>query len=145
MNPFAKLDTAKIRNLIAGIQENIKELENIACMSLNDFKQNKRNYAIAEHHLRRALEGILTIGTHILSRIPNVRMKDYQSIIESLGAQNVIPKDFAEKNKKLSAYRNRLVHLYWEISEKELYEIIKQHLKDIDMFCNYFLGYIRKS
>ena len=92
----------------------------------------------------RALEGILAIGTHILSRLPNVKMKDYQSIIESLGTQNVIPKNFAEKNKKLSAYRNRLVHLYWEISEIELYEIIKQHLKDIDRFCNYFLKYIRK-
>lgn len=90
------------------------------------------------------MEGVLTVGTHILSRLP-VKTKDYQEIILALGKQKIIPKDFAEKNKKLASYRNRMVHIYWEISEKEIYQIVQDHLKELEKFCEYYLNYIRKK
>ena len=142
MIKYAPLDVKKVRNLISEIQENIKELKKLNSLSFADFHKDRRNYGLSEHHLRRALEGILTIGTHILSRLP-VKTKDYQEVILSLGKEKVIPKDFAEKNKKLASYRNRLVHMYWEVSEKEIYQIIQEHLKDLDKFCEYYLKYVR--
>lgn len=144
MIKYAPLDISKIKNLIAEIQENIRELRKLSSSSFKEFHKDKRNYGLTEHHLRRALEGVLTIGTHILSRLP-VKTKDYQEIILALGEQKIIPKDFAEKNKKLASYRNRLVHIYWEISEKEIYQIVQEHLRDLDKFCEYYLSYIRKK
>jgi len=127
----------KIRNNIAEIENNLKELSVFAKMSAGDFKMDKKNYGLAEHYLRRSLEGILTIGTHILSRLPT-KTKDYQEVIVSLGEQGVIPKDFAERNKKLAGYRNRLVHIYWEVSAEELHQVIKTHLSDIEEFCHHY-------
>lgn len=144
MIKYAELDISKVKNLIAGVQENIKELRELSVLSFEDFHKDKRSYGLCEHHLRLALEGILTIGTHILSRLPS-ETKDYQEIIIGLGKYGVIPEVFAEDNKKLASYRNRMVHIYWEISEKEIYEIIKQHLGHLDKFCEYFLEYIRKE
>ena len=123
--------------MIADIQENIKQLSKISQLSFEEFGSNKSNYGLAEHYLRRSLEDVLTVGTHFLSRLP-VKTKDYQEIIIALAEQNIIPKDFAEKNKKLAGYRNRLVHLYWEVSEKEMYQVINEHLDDLDQFCQYF-------
>lgn len=137
MIKYAPLDISKIRNLISDIQNNIKELSSLAKLSLKEFSGDNRNYGLAEHYLRRSLEGILTIGTHILSRLP-VKTKDYQDIIIGLGEHGIIPKDFAEKNKKLAGYRNRLVHMYWEISSDEMHGILNNHLYDIDKFCGYF-------
>lgn len=133
----AALDINKIRNLIADVQKNIKELSDLSKLSLNDFKTDNKNYGLAEHYLRRSLEGILTIGTHILSRLP-VKTKDYQEIVVSLAEQKIIPKKFAERNNRLAGYRNRLVHMYWEVSEDEMYKVINEHLGDLDMFCRYF-------
>ncbi len=133
----ASIDKNKIRNLIADVQENINELSELSKLNLKEFKSDKKNYGLAEHYLRRSLEGILTIGTHFLSRLP-VKTKDYQEIIVSLGEQNIIPKDFAERNKKLAGYRNRLVHMYWEVSKEEMHQIINQHLDDLNKFCDYF-------
>jgi uncharacterized protein YutE (UPF0331/DUF86 family) len=56
----------------------------------------------------------------------------------SLGQHGILPVDFAEKNYKLASYRNRLVHLYWEVSTEELYQVITQHLDDLKLFCSYF-------
>lgn len=137
MIKYAPIDVNKIRNLIADIQNNIKELSILARLSPEEFKADNKYYSLSEHYLRRSLEGILTIGTHILSRMP-VKTKDYQEIITGLADQKIIPRDFAEKNKNLAGYRNRLVHMYWEISKDEMYKIINEHLGDIDQFCQYF-------
>ena len=133
----APVNIPKIRNILAQIEEGIRELETLSKLSLTDFLSDKRNYIVAEHYLRRSLEGILTIGSHFLSRI-NAKTKDYQQIILSLGEHGLIPKDFAERNKNLAGYRNRLVHVYWEITPEELYTVINQHLNDLIEFCKYY-------
>jgi uncharacterized protein YutE (UPF0331/DUF86 family) len=133
----APVNISKIRNIFAQIEEGIKELETLSKLTLTDFLSDKRNYIVAEHYLRRSLEGILTIGSHFLSRI-NAKTKDYQQIILSLGEHGLIPKDFAERNKNLAVYRNRLVHVYWEITPEEIYTVINQHLNDLIEFCNYY-------
>lgn len=144
MIKYAPLDISKLKNLIAEVQENICELEKLSRLSLAEFKKDKKNYALCEHHLRRALEGILTIGTHILSRLP-VKTKDYREIILSLGENGILPEEFAQENKKLANYRNRMVHLYWEVSVDEIYQVIKYHLEDLKKFCEYYLEYLRKQ
>lgn len=139
---YAPIDGNKIRELVDDIQNNIKKMESLVRLSPKEFESDYKNYAVSEHYLRRSLEGILTIGTHILSRLP-VKTKDYQDIINELGKNEIIPRDFAEKNKKLAGYRNRIVHLYWEIKENEIYEIIKEHIDDLDKFCEYFREVLR--
>ncbi|RMG70848.1 MAG: DUF86 domain-containing protein [Nitrospirae bacterium] len=136
------INIQKIRNILSDIELSIEELKAITSCSLEEFKKDRRNYGLAEHYLRRALEGILTIGSHILSRLP-VKTKDYRQIILSLGEYKIVPMEFAEKNKNLASYRNRLVHLYWEVSMDELYQVIRQHLDDLTMFCIYYKEFIR--
>lgn len=133
----APLDFQKLRNLIAEVEANLKALSAFSSMSVAVFSANRENYGLAEHHLRRALEGLLTISTHILSRLP-VKTKDYQEVIVMLGEHGVVPKEFAERNKKLAGYRNRLVHMYWEVSPEELHAVITEHSGDIAAFCGYF-------
>lgn len=137
MVKYIPIDSNKIRNIIADIQMSIKELEKLRILSLKEFVLDKKNYGLAEHYFRRSLEGILTIGTHILSRLP-VKTKDYREIILSLSENKIIPKYFAERNIGLASYRNRLVHMYWEVSEEELYNVINEHIRDLDIFCQYF-------
>jgi uncharacterized protein YutE (UPF0331/DUF86 family) len=84
MMKYVPIDIEKIRDLEADIQENRKDLEKILSVGLEDFLSEKFHFAAAEHCFRRILEGILTIGTHILSRLP-VRTKDYQDVIVELG------------------------------------------------------------
>lgn len=144
MTMYAPIDYEKVRNLIGEVQFNIQKLRGIVREGREAFVSNRDSYARGEHYFRRALEGILTIGTHILSRLPKTKTKDYQTLITSLGDYGVIPQEFAAKNKKLAAYRNRLVHLYWEVTSGELFTTIEKHLEDIDAFCVYFVEYIRK-
>lgn len=136
------LNTQKIRNILADIEVNLKELRSLVSSGFEEFRSDRKNYGLAEHYLRRTLEGILTIGSHILSRLP-AKTKDYKQIILSLGEYGIIPVEFAERNKRLASYRNRLVHLYWEVTMDELFTVINQHLEDLYLFCKYFQEVLR--
>ncbi|GBD98601.1 hypothetical protein BMS3Abin07_00621 [bacterium BMS3Abin07] len=131
------INVQKVRNILADINDSLEELKVFSGLTPEEFKKDKSNYGLAEHYLRRVLEGILTIGSHFLSRFP-AKTRDYQQIILSLSEYGIIPVDFAEKNKKLAGYRNRLVHIYWEVSRGELLQVIKEHLVDLYAFIDYF-------
>jgi uncharacterized protein YutE (UPF0331/DUF86 family) len=50
----------------------------------------------------------------------------------------VIPREFAgDQLAKMAGYRNRMVHFYGEITEKEIYNIIQQELNDFDSFITF--------
>jgi uncharacterized protein YutE (UPF0331/DUF86 family) len=62
-----------------------------------------------------------------------------------LGDKGIISEDLAEQLVKMAGYRNRLVHLYHQVSDEELYEIIQDNLKDIARFKYQILEYITKN
>ena len=122
---------------LAEISKGLKELEKFRRLPLKEF-QIGYNFAISEHFLRRTLEAVFDIGSHILSRIPGVRVTTYKEIALSLSKQGIIPQDFVQdKLIKIAGYRNRLVHFYYEIKEQELYQILQDNLEDIEKFCFY--------
>lgn len=121
---------------INGIQQEIAELQKLSVLSFEEFKDGD-GYKLAQYHMHRALEGVFNIGSHILSRIPGGEATQYREIAEKLGEFGIVDKEFAQKKLTLMAkYRNRLVHFYAEITEKELYGIIKNDLGDFDIFLS---------
>src|SRR3989344_4138439 len=134
------LNKAKVVDLIADIEAGIAELRAVTDMSREQFIADKKTYALAEHYLRRTLEGILTIGTHIASRL-NGKARDYQEIIMLLGEHGIITVDFAERNKILPmefaleispsvGLRNLIVHKYGNVDMKRMVDDIKNNLGD---------------
>lgn len=135
--PLSKI---KIESKLAIIRESILELEKIGKQhSKEQFLADKNQFAIAEHYLRRALESIFDIGGHIISRFsysPAKRPKTFKEIALSLGERGIVDKKFAkDKLMEMAGYRNRLVHFYDEITVKELYQIIKKDLGDLEIFA----------
>lgn len=46
------------------IRTSLMRLESLAALSWEQFAANADNFAIAEHHLRRALQALLDLGRH---------------------------------------------------------------------------------
>jgi uncharacterized protein YutE (UPF0331/DUF86 family) len=131
---LAPIQTHKIRQLIEDIVFSREELTKLVVVTRDDFIVDRARYAQTEHYFRRGLEAILTAATHILSRVP-LEAKDYAAVIDGLGKAGIVEETFAQRNKGLAGYRNRLVHLYWEVSPEELYDTVKDHLEDFDAFA----------
>lgn len=57
----------------------------------------------------------------------------------------IIDEDFSNSLKKMAKFRNKLVHIYWEIDDKMVYDIIKNNINDIEKFMKIIANYIKNS
>jgi len=129
------LNKERILERISIIENSHRSLSRFRNYSLEDFKADQDNFRIAYYDLYTALESVLDIGAHILSRIPGRKPESYKDIACFLSEEKIIPRDFCEKKLvEMAGYRNRMVHFYNRISQEELYQIIQNHLDDFIEF-----------
>lgn len=125
------------------IIEYMRELRYLASIPLSDFKADARNAAAAESFLRRSLEAAFDVGRHILARTGSVDLaSEHKSIARALGDKDIVDTTLAESLVQMAGYRNRLVHLYHQIAEDELYEIIREDLDDLSLFVESIQAYV---
>jgi len=133
---ISKLNIDKIEKNLLLIQEFLSGLKELSCISEADFLSDRRNPASAESYLRRSLESVFDIGRHILAKSYGFKELEYKKIALELGKKGVVDKEYASVLLKMAGYRNRMVHLYQEITPEEIYGILKSHLSDIDRFVS---------
>ena len=130
------LEREAIMPRIDGMLRNIKKLEELGKLPLKEFSTGD-SFDLAQHHLRLALEGVFHISTHILSRLPGARAVEYKEIARKMGEQGIVSKEFSTtKLIPMAGMRNILVHHYADIDAKQLYDIIRNHTKDIETFLH---------
>lgn len=119
------------------------ELFELSKMNNEEFLAESRNVAAAESYLRRSLEAIFDIGRHVLAKTGNIKLSlEYKAIAKGLHECNVISQELANKLVNMAGYRNRLVHLYHQITDEELHHIIKNDLRDLKRFVIEIKGFL---
>ena len=132
-----KLNKKTILERIDIIQTSLKKLNQLKGLSPGKFMLDE-NFAIAEHYLRYALEAAFDICAHILSRIPGARVDSYAKMAEEMARYQFLPQEFVdEKFVEMARYRNRLTHLYFEVTPEEMYNIIQNDLGDFEIFLKH--------
>ena len=96
------------------------------------FAADPRTPAAAESYLRRGLEALMDLGRHVLAKGFAVSAAEYKEIATRLEEVGVLGDADRQVLIRLAGYRNRLVHFYDEISERELYEICATELGDVE-------------
>jgi len=132
------LNREVLQSRISYIEDSLESLARFKGISFEQFHSNPDNFRISFYDLHRALEAVLDTGTHILSRIPGARPSSYKEIPRLLEKNRIIPSDFAlNQLTKMAGYRNRMVHFYAEVTEKEIFNIIQEEIQDFSTFCAY--------
>ncbi len=139
-----EIDKEIILERLGIIQKSVNRLEELKELSKGELALED-NFAIAEHNLRYALEATFDICGHILSRIPGSQADECKQMAREMGKQKIVSMNFAEeKLVKMAGYRNRLTHLYFEISGQEIFDIINNNLNDFKEFEKFIKKYLEK-
>jgi len=89
------------------------------------FSRDPRDVAAAESYVRRALEVLLDLGRHILSKGLDQGALEYKQVAIALRQAGVLDERNGAALLEMAGYRNRLVHFYDEVGAAELYEILR--------------------
>ena len=136
------------------IKEHLKHLNKYCLLlavikksDLEDFMKDPMLQGSAERFLQLAIESCLNIGNRILSLHqfdkPTDTPETYADIFIQLETLGAIDKAFCDRLVKMAKFRNRLVHLYWEIEKDKLHEIIQNDLDDFAIFQQRILAFLK--
>ena len=69
----------------------------------------------------------------------------YADIFKALSQLKVVDAAFSERLIQMAKFRNRLVHLYWEIDIEAVYRFIQENLDDFKQFSDQVVEFINKT
>lgn len=64
---------------------------------------------------------------------------------ELIAENEILPEEFLPIMQDMARFRNRLVHLYWELESEIIYRILQSHLDDFERFRKYILIFLKKE
>ena len=130
---------------VAWVRTMLHSLQDLPLSSEQSFLEDRRNVAAAESYLRRALEALLDLGRHILAKGFGTPATEYKQVSHLLRTSGVLAAEDADLLERMAGYRNRMVHFYHEIGEKELYELSTRRVADIERVLERMLTWIREN
>ncbi|GAB4260435.1 MAG: DUF86 domain-containing protein [Deferrisomatales bacterium] len=142
MSP-SQLRAAVVAERAAWVRQMTASLRSLPLGSLETFLADPRNPAAAESYLRRALEALLDLSRHLLAKGFAAAPVEYKEVARELERAGVLPTELARTLRTLAGYRNRMVHFYHEIDQRELHEICSTRLGDLDEVLGALLAWCR--
>ncbi len=130
---------------IAIVRKMLDGFEDIPLTSLQEFTSDPINAAASESYLRRALEALIDLGRHILSKGFGRGVSEYKKVGTELGEVGVLGRDEVALFRKLAGYRNRMVHLYDEVTTEELYRICAEQLDEFEIIIEAILTWLQQN
>ncbi|OGW03970.1 MAG: hypothetical protein A3I04_08115 [Nitrospinae bacterium RIFCSPLOWO2_02_FULL_39_110] len=134
-----------IQTKIDAIFDNHEKLKFFSSKTYEEFTADFRNIDSALHRLQISIQALLDIGSYIIANLGFKMPNTNAEIIDILSEAGYIPKDQIEKYKKMSQFRNRIVHLYNHIDTEMLHDILTNELDDIKEFYASLLNIIEQQ
>lgn len=126
----------KIAKLISEMRKASERLQLLSSTDKNQFLDNRDKIDSAKYNFIIAIESAIDICNHIISqngyRIP----EDYGDAFKVLFEQGAFNKEFLKNLNAMAKFRNRLVHIYWELDNEQIYDYLQINLKDFKNFLN---------
>lgn len=123
-----------VARCIGEIRKGLSRLKAFGELPQEDFLKDPDKVDSAKYNLIVVIESAIDLCNHLIScngfRIP----RDYADTFEVLREQGIFDEGLALRLKAMARFRNRLVHLYWEVDNETLYRILRENLGDLVLF-----------
>ncbi len=126
----------KISKLLYEMRRAVSRLDSLSNVEKEEFLKDPDKVDSAKYNFIIAIESAIDICNHIISQNGLRPPKDYSDTFRVLFENGFLEKEFFENLVNMVKFRNRLVHIYWEIDNEFLYSILKNNVKDLKALIN---------
>ena len=128
------MDPEKITNKFSHLDEYLRLLKQVGSTGKEEFTKDKILIGSAKYYLQVSIEVCLDVAGHIIASERFRAPQDYADSFSVLNEAGIISSELCRRLRQMAKFRNRLVHLYSEIDNEYIYEIIKSDLGDFTKF-----------
>ncbi|WP_157868117.1 type VII toxin-antitoxin system HepT family RNase toxin [Pyrococcus abyssi] len=127
-------DKERITRLMSEAENALQSLYELGNLDVEEFLKNKHYVSSAKYNLLVAIEACIDIAYHLISKNKLRLPRDYVDSFKVLEENGIIDEQLAHRLILMARFRNRLVHIYWDIDNRMVYKIITEDIKDIENF-----------
>jgi len=131
-----------IRKRLQKLDEYLATLRGMQSYSLEEFIGDAEHYGSAERFLHLSIEITLDIGNHLVADLGLGEVNWYSDIVYALEEKKYISEELREKWIRMVGFRNILVHEYLEVDRKIVYDVVQNHLQDLDELKKVFAEFL---
>jgi uncharacterized protein YutE (UPF0331/DUF86 family) len=129
------VDKPKLDQMLGNLKRYHGVLQELAAIPEDAFRSDKHKIGSAKYHFIVAIECCIDIANHIISsenyRFPGDNAESFVVLIE----QGILSADKKTSFQGMARFRNRLVHLYWNVEDELVYQYLQTHLQDFPFFA----------
>ncbi|HHW14839.1 MAG TPA: DUF86 domain-containing protein [Firmicutes bacterium] len=130
------VDRQKIEGKLESIRLRVARLTQLQQMERSEFLADFRSVDAAKHNLQVAIEAMVDIANHLIARCGLPMPKSHADAFAVIAGEGWIRPDDAHRFALMARFRNRMAHLYDEISDDEVYRVLQEDLRDFRSFLS---------
>jgi len=130
------------------ISKYLGRLKEVAKTPLEDYLNDSILQSATERYLQLCIESCINVGNRLISILQVDQQFDapttYADVFREL-EKHRITQGLEPAMIEVTKFRNRLVHVYWNISPEFVYNIIHGNLEDINQYLKQIAIYISEN
>lgn len=135
-------DQEKMVKLVSELRKNVARLRALGKLRQEEFLSDPDKIGSAKYHFIVAIEAAIDMCNHVISRNGYRAPEDYGDTFKVMEEVGVFDADFADDLRNMAKFRNRLVHLYWEVDDRQVHEILQGRLDDFKKVLDSMAGFL---
>jgi uncharacterized protein YutE (UPF0331/DUF86 family) len=134
-------DEAVIRRHLVALDEALQTLRKHQGRAVGVLKTDREEFWVVQHGLQLCAQNVLDIATHIVAS-SGYDVADYAAAIDRLADLGILPREFAERFRRVAGFRNVIVHGYLGVDVSILHGILNAGLDDFVDFAKHVEAYV---
>jgi uncharacterized protein YutE (UPF0331/DUF86 family) len=139
------VDRDKIEGLIRHLQEYNAILKETTNQPEKDYLNDPKMIGSTRYYLQISIETCINIANHMIATQRLRAPKDYKDSFQVLYETKILSDEITRKMKEVAGLRNLLVHIYWDVDDRMIYESIQSELSDFEDFITEIMVFFDKS
>jgi uncharacterized protein YutE (UPF0331/DUF86 family) len=135
------VDPEVLASRIGRMRGYLEKLRVLAAIPQEQFLEDFTKVESAKHLLQVSLESCLDIAHHIVADEGYRTPSDYYDTFVVLHEKDILPESFLPTLRQMVSFRNRVVHLYWDVDDATVYRILQENLNDFETYIDYILEF----
>ena len=129
-----ELNQDRLRKLASELVGALGVLKDLRKLAREEFIADPHKVGSAKYHCIVVIEAAIDMCNHLISKNGWRTPEGYADTFRVMGEVGAFDDEFVKVLTEMVRFRNRLVHIYWEVDDRELHRILREDLSDLDRF-----------
>lgn len=134
------VDPSRVRSKLAMLERLRDELGRLA--DLDEDAYIERHAWEGRYLVQAAAQVSIDLANHLIASEGWIPADEFRRSFERLGEHGVLELALVERMQALTGLRNRLVHLYDDVDDRQVHAALREGLPDLDEFATSYARFV---